>query len=49
MFFVSVASKGFRFAVSVLFATLARFFLSVAFKGVTFCFSGQAGPGFSSW
>jgi hypothetical protein len=40
VFFVSVASKGFRPTVSALFATLARWFIGVAFKGVTFRFSG---------
>ena len=35
MFFVSVASKGFSFAVSLLFATLAGRFISVAAKGLT--------------
>ena len=35
MFFVSVASKGFSFAVSLLFATLARRSISVAAKGLT--------------
>jgi hypothetical protein len=48
LFFVSVASKGFRLAVSLLYATLAKWPISVAFKGVLFCFSGPAGPGFSS-
>jgi hypothetical protein len=48
VFFVSVASTEFRLAISVLFATLARWSISVAFKGVTFRFSGHAGPGFSS-
>jgi hypothetical protein len=35
LFFVSVASKGFSFGVSHLFATLAGRFISVAAKGVT--------------
>src|SRR6266478_2989474 len=35
LFFVSVASKEFSFAVSLLFATLAREFISVAAKGLT--------------
>jgi len=35
LFFVSVASKGFSLAVSLLFATLARRFISVAAKGLT--------------
>ena len=34
MFFVSVASKGFSRAVSLLFATLAGGFISVAAKGL---------------
>jgi hypothetical protein len=34
MFFVSVASKGVRNAVSLLFATLAGMSISVAAKGV---------------
>jgi len=38
-FFVSVASKGFRFGVSLLDATLTRRFISVADKGV----KGRAG------
>jgi hypothetical protein len=33
LFFVSVASKGLSYAVSLLFATLARRFISVAAKG----------------
>jgi len=33
-FFVSVASKGFILAVSLLFATLAGWFISVAAKGL---------------
>ena len=33
-FFVSVASKGVRFSVSLLFATLARWSISVADKGL---------------
>jgi hypothetical protein len=32
VFFVSVAAKGVRFSVSLLDATLARWFVSVAFK-----------------
>jgi hypothetical protein len=39
-FFVSVASKGVRFSVSLLFATLAERFVSVAAKGVTLRSSG---------
>jgi hypothetical protein len=35
LFFVSVASKGVRFSVSLLFATLARRSISVAAKGLT--------------
>jgi hypothetical protein len=35
LFFVSVASKGFSFGISLLFATLARRFISVAAKGLT--------------
>jgi hypothetical protein len=35
MFFISVASKGVSFSVSLLFATLAGRFISVAFKGLT--------------
>jgi hypothetical protein len=35
MFFVSVASKGLRNAVSLLFATFARGSISVASKGLT--------------
>jgi hypothetical protein len=35
MFFVSVASKGFNHAVSLLFATLARRSISVVSKGLT--------------
>jgi hypothetical protein len=34
VFFVSVASKGLSRAVSLLFATLARRFISVAAKGL---------------
>jgi hypothetical protein len=34
LFFVSVASKGFTHAVSLLFATLAGIFISVAAKGL---------------
>ena len=34
LFFVSVASKGFTHAVSLLFATLAGIFVSVAAKGL---------------
>jgi hypothetical protein len=34
LFFVSVASKGFSFSVSLLFATLAEGSISVAAKGV---------------
>ncbi len=34
MFFVSVASKGFSQAISLLFATLAGWFISVAAKGL---------------
>jgi hypothetical protein len=34
VFFVSVASKGVRFSVSLLFATLAGRFISVASKGL---------------
>jgi len=34
MFFVSVASKGLSWAVSLLFATLAGRFISVAAKGL---------------
>jgi hypothetical protein len=34
VFFVSVASKGFSKVVSLLFATLAGWFISVAAKGV---------------
>jgi hypothetical protein len=34
VFFVSVASKGLSQAVSLLFATLARWFISVAAKGL---------------
>ena len=36
MFFVSVASKGVSFGVSLLDATLAEEFVSVADKGVTY-------------
>jgi hypothetical protein len=35
VFFVSVASKGFSHAVSLLFATLARRCISVVSKGLT--------------
>ena len=35
LFFVSVASKGFKFYVSLLFSTLARGFASVDFKRLT--------------
>jgi hypothetical protein len=34
VFFVSVASKGFSYTVSLLFATLAGRFISVAAKGL---------------
>jgi hypothetical protein len=34
VFFVSVASKGFSYTVSLLFATLAGRFISVATKGL---------------
>jgi hypothetical protein len=49
MFFVSVASKGFSFAVSLLFATLAGKPISVAAKGLTGigagCWGIQVRPG----
>jgi hypothetical protein len=49
VFFVSVASKGVRFSVSLLFATLAGRSISVAAKGVTLRCSERAVVGFSLW
>jgi hypothetical protein len=48
-FFVSVASKGVSFSVSLLFATLAGRSISVADKGVTLRSLRRARAGFSSW
>src|SRR5580692_11112066 len=48
-FFVSVASEGFSFGVSRLFATLAGRSISVAAKGVSVRFARGTGMRFSLW
>jgi hypothetical protein len=49
MFFVSVASKGVNHAVSLLFATLAGRFISVAAKGLTGVKSWRERSGGLGW
>jgi hypothetical protein len=51
VFFVSVASKGFSFSVSLLFAALVGSFVSVAAKGLTEaeCWRESNGPGWEDF